>query len=188
MTKKDLRFQLKQSAGVAQEPRPLPASEDFSELWNRSSYLGAFSPLNDEPDISLWVLKALQENKPVYFPRIEDRDLVFYRFEGQTDFWESGPWGLREPKLQAIRWEPQEQKGFGLWLIPGLAFDLQGRRLGRGRGYYDRWLKKLGDWDLPVLRVGAVPDGRLLEEIPTDPWDQKVHRLWLKDRWIVCAP
>ena len=60
-------------------------------------------------------------------------------------------------------------------LVPGLAFDRSGWRLGRGGGHYDRLLPRLR---LNCVRVGVCFAGQLLDTLPVDPWDEPVD-------WIV---
>lgn len=59
-------------------------------------------------------------------------------------------------------------------LVPGLSFDRQGYRLGYGKGYYDRFLARLGPG---VLTIGLVPEALVLETLPKDPWDIPVQYL-----------
>jgi 5-formyltetrahydrofolate cyclo-ligase len=73
---------------------------------------------------------------------------------------------VREPDPGT--WERVEPGNVDLALIPGLAFDTSGRRLGRGRGYYDRLL---GDRGFRAIKAGLCPEDRLLTEIPIEPHD-----------------
>jgi len=66
-----------------------------------------------------------------------------------------------------------------LILVPGIAFDLRGRRLGRGKGYYDRWL--------PALRgktCGVAFDEQIVDDIPLEPHDVVVNCILTPTRWI----
>jgi 5-formyltetrahydrofolate cyclo-ligase len=65
-------------------------------------------------------------------------------------------------------------------LVPALAVDPQGMRLGRGGGSYDRALARLSD-ATPV--VALVYDDELLDEVPTDPWDRPVTAAVTPTRW-----
>src|ERR1700744_1569681 len=78
----------------------------------------------------------------------------------------SGKFGVREPS-SACPEIPMDQ--FNLVLVPGMAFDLQGNRLGRGRGFYDRLLTGVSG-----IKCGVCYDGQLWPEIPTEPHDAKV--------------
>jgi len=63
--------------------------------------------------------------------------------------------------------------GFDLIVVPGMAFDREGHRLGRGRGYYDRFLAKYPD----VKTIGICFDFQLLDAIPTEPHDRLVEEV-----------
>lgn len=105
----------------------------------------------------------------LYYPRMsEDGNLTFFRHE-ENDGWERGRFGIREPRIapggEGIR------KGFDLVVVPGLAFDTAGRRLGQGHGYYDRFLFALGG---TAVTVGLAFSWQLIPEVPVDVWDVPV--------------
>ena len=62
---------------------------------------------------------------------------------------------------------------FDLIVVPGMAFDRDGHRLGRGRGYYDRFLSKYPE----VKTIGICFDFQFLESIPTEPHDRRVDEV-----------
>ncbi|HEX9270892.1 MAG TPA: 5-formyltetrahydrofolate cyclo-ligase, partial [Candidatus Binatia bacterium] len=65
--------------------------------------------------------------------------------------------------------------------VPGVAFDLHGNRLGRGKGWYDRLIKKeLGEATLVALAY----DFQIVDEVPSEEWDQRVHYV-ITERSIV---
>jgi 5-formyltetrahydrofolate cyclo-ligase len=57
-------------------------------------------------------------------------------------------------------------------VVPGMAFDRQGGRLGRGAGVYDRFLARLPE---RTLRIGLIPSALLVERLPTEPHDIPMH-------------
>lgn len=71
--------------------------------------------------------------------------------------------GIFEPSADAITVSPEE---IDFAVIPGVAFDRKCRRMGRGKGFYDRLLPQVG-----CMKVGVGYDCQLLDGIPTDPWD-----------------
>lgn len=79
--------------------------------------------------------------------------------------------GVREPTA-GTRIVPIEE--LRVVLVPGVAFDLRGGRLGRGGGFYDRLLARLGP---QTIRVGVGFERRVLERLPVEPWDQLVDVL-----------
>ncbi len=85
----------------------------------------------------------------------------------------TGPYGVRHPKEEYIR--PISLKSIDLVVVPGLAFDETGNRLGRGMGYYDRFLSRLPK-DVPT--VGLAFDFQVLKDFPPlEPHDFSVSRV-----------
>jgi len=81
-----------------------------------------------------------------------------------------GPYGVPEPTQE--RFFPLE--GLDLVVVPGLAFDKKGNRLGRGKGYYDRFLRRLPH---ATPSIGLAFDSQLLSAVPTASHDVSIHRI-----------
>ena len=81
-----------------------------------------------------------------------------------------GPYGIREPVVK----KPVSFKSLDLVIVPGLAFDAHGRRLGRGKGYYDRFLQKI---PAGITAIGLAYDFQILPFIPTTDLDINVHKV-----------
>ena len=112
----------------------------------------------------------------LYYPRVTGmRTLAFYPHR-EGDGWEPGPYGIPEPSNPAGV-EPR-RSGWDIIVVPGLAFDRGGNRLGRGFGYYDRFLGGLPD---SVPRVGLAAAGQLVPEVPVDALDVPVHAVVTED-------
>ena len=88
----------------------------------------------------------------------------------------AGKFGVREPAAGCAEM-PLDQ--FDLVLVPGMAFDLSGNRLGRGRGFYDRLLEKVSG-----IKCGVGYDFQLLEKIPAEPHDAKVDFMLTPSRCV----
>ncbi|MGQ9504736.1 MAG: 5-formyltetrahydrofolate cyclo-ligase [Thermogutta sp.] len=113
-----------------------------------------------------------KDGKIVVIPWCAGDDLRLFRFRSFDEL-ERGTLGILEPKI-ALR--SQEDKLFypqdlDVILVPGLGFDRNGNRLGRGRGYYDRFLKTVSP---NVIRVGLAFECQLVEAIPVSPNDEQV--------------
>ena len=88
----------------------------------------------------------------------------------------TGQFGIREP-ADACPLIPLNRLDFVL--VPGVAFDLQGRRLGRGKGYYDRLLAEVRG-----KTCGVAFDEQIVEELPLEPHDVLVNCILTPTRWI----
>jgi 5-formyltetrahydrofolate cyclo-ligase len=81
-----------------------------------------------------------------------------------------GPYGTREPVIK----ECVDLRHLDLVIVPGVAFTKEGKRLGRGKGFYDRFLKEL---PLRTVSVGLAFDFQILPDIPATPNDVSVNKV-----------
>ena len=127
-----------------------------------------FSPLPDELDV--WpLLEKLLASKICALPAFDlaTQTYVARRIQNLISDIGGGKFGVREPAANCAEIPLAK---FDLILVPALAFDLRGNRLGRGRGFYDRLLKKATG-----IKCGVGYDFQLLETIPTEPHDVAVN-------------
>jgi 5-formyltetrahydrofolate cyclo-ligase len=120
----------------------------------------AFHPLPGEVD--LLPLMEMISGKCWVFPRVDGTDLTLHRWSPQSS-WTKGAFGIREP--DPLSWPHISPGEVDLALIPGLAFDRLGNRLGRGKGFYDRFLASQG---FTGLKIGVGP---LIDRVPVEPHD-----------------
>jgi len=131
----------------------------------RITRIGAFWPFGSEID-----LRAAVSAHPEwlwFFPRVASTQPP--RLAWGTEPLEKGQWGLMEPAL-AQHFLPPVQ----LLLVPGLAFDDEGYRIGYGRGFYDVLLAKLSE---AVITVGVGFETQMHLPVPVDPHDWPVQAL-----------
>ena len=102
--------------------------------------------------------------KALLLPRCEASDIMTARQVDSPSQLAPGAYGVMEPSEACEVVSPQE---IDLILVPGVAFDRRGGRLGQGGGYYDRFLA-----ETPALRVGICHDFALLERVPTQAHDR----------------
>lgn len=114
--------------------------------------------------------------RPVFWPRLVGDTLEFRRSAPQ-DLRPVGRHGLLEPV------DGTRLAGAGdgvVFLVPGLAFDRAGTRLGRGAGMYDRALS-----DFPsAVRIGVACEARVRASLPADPWDVPMHLVVTESRLL----
>ena len=128
-----------------------------------------FSPLNDEVQIAP-LADLLAQDYRVVLPRVGDRadgtpEMEFFDYAPQT--MASGAYGIIEPQGG----EPCRAEEIDLMVVPGVAFTREGVRLGRGKGYYDRYLSHEG---FRAYTVGVCYACQLLQELPAEEHDRRV--------------
>jgi 5-formyltetrahydrofolate cyclo-ligase len=87
-----------------------------------------------------------------------------------------GKFGVREPVIEAMEVPPGE---VDLIVLPGVAFDKECYRLGRGRGFYDQWLLAL-----PGSKIGVGFDHQLLDRVPREPHDVQLDGVIVPSRSV----
>ena len=117
--------------------------------------------------------QVLRDGKIVVLPRIDkvSKSLRLHRVDSHADLVD-GVWGIREPRADAPLVDITE---IDMVLMPGLAFDRAGNRLGYGAGYYDRLLAPVAHHK-PV-RVAAAFDCQVVDAVPVGPADQPFDML-----------
>jgi 5-formyltetrahydrofolate cyclo-ligase len=109
---------------------------------------------------------SLEQGKRVVVPVLEQgKKTMAHALIESLDGLVDGPWGLVQPDLaKATLLEKQEE--IDLVVVPGIAFDRRGHRIGFGGGFYDRFLA-----NLQVVKVGLCYDDLILQGIPNEPHD-----------------
>jgi len=138
------------------------------DFWKLAQTVLLFAPLPDEVDVWPLVTTALAEGKTVALPRFEARKNYYVAalVSNLEHDLVTETFGIREPAPHCAE---IPQSTIQVALVPGLAFDPAGRRLGRGKGFYDRLLREFGG-----LKCGVALDGQIVAEIPTEPHDVRM--------------
>lgn len=129
--------------------------------------LAAYAAFKEEPVLTPLLNEWLAAGKKLYLPRFV-LECGCYQMVAVTDLQcdcVSGKYGIAEPYPELP--EAEELMDGTLWLIPGVAFDNNGNRLGRGCGYYDRLLQRHPGG----FTAGVCRECQILPEIPAMEWD-----------------
>lgn len=108
-------------------------------------------------------IESWEKTKNVFLPRVNGNDIEILRYDRDNIF--VGAFGIEEPAGNNIF----DMKEIDLAIIPGIAFDKTGNRIGRGKGYYDRLL--VGS---DIVTIGIGYDCQLVDQIPVEPHDVSV--------------
>ncbi len=136
--------------------------------WDGSDIVLLYYPLADEVDVTSLMAEGRAGGKTVLLPAVVGDDLELRVYDGDESL-RTGAFGIKEP----LGREYTDYDSIGLVLVPGLAFDKEGHRLGRGRGYYDRLLPRLSH----ARRVGVCFPFQIVESVPIEAHDQRVDEV-----------
>lgn len=141
----------------------LCAAVAASPLWRSAPAVGLYFARPDEPDVGPLLAEALGSGRLVAVPRWNASAYQWARVQRLPEDCRPGRFGILEPRPESPSVPPD---ALDLVLVPGVAFDARGRRLGRGGGFYDRLLAGHRG-----ARVGVCFDGQLVAELPAEPHD-----------------
>jgi 5-formyltetrahydrofolate cyclo-ligase len=169
MTKAELRkTAAKRRQGMTDEVRAkasaLIAQRLFSlKEWKKASSVFLYCGSGDEVQTDVVIDRALSEGKKVALPRvISDSEMVFIEITSMEEL-VTGTYGIREPEDtgEYAKYSPD------LILVPCVGADRKGRRIGHGRGYYDRYLQDMKD----ILKICPAYECQIVERLVTEDTD-----------------
>ena len=131
----------------------------------KADYVLMYHSLPDEVDTHSALDQLLAMGKKVLLPKVvSDTEMTIHEYTGQNSLKPSEPYGILEPttsELSIINCQ------LSIAIVPGMAFDKQGHRLGRGKGYYDRFLSQIPN----IYKIGVCFPFQMLESIPSESTD-----------------
>lgn len=150
-------------------------------VWQQAGAILGYGPLADEPDISTLLEEAWRAQKTVALPRFDSLAQSYVaclvRHAGALV---PGRFGVREPDADCPVISLNQ---LDLILVPGVAFDLTGHRLGRGKGFYDRLLAGVYGH-----KCGVAFDAQIVATVPAESHDVLVNSILTPTRWHPCPP
>jgi 5-formyltetrahydrofolate cyclo-ligase len=159
-----------------------------SSWWREADEVLAFLAMPGEPDPEAVVAAGRAGGRTVAVPVIVAGEIAFRVVAGSPDGLPRDAWGIPQPDPGWPAWSPGTAASRVLMVTPGLAFDPAGHRLGRGRGYYDRFLVRLRA--VPGIRATVVAfclDEQVMDAVPHGDSDQPVDAI-VTDRRVLRAP
>ncbi len=168
---------------------PDEAEEASNSLWiqlkeeaffKKSRRIAAFCSTGTEIDTMPLLAKILSSGKELYLPKT-DPDQIAMEFHSVTDLKTlvPGSFKILEPAAGKIL----SPKKIDLILVPGLAFDNRGHRLGYGQGYYDRYLKLIGSG---CVILGVAYSFQIIDKTPITDRDIPVNAVLTEKYILLC--
>lgn len=139
-----------------------------------SSKILLYHSLPDELSTQL-IIKKLYDEKELYLPRVNGVNLEILPYTPSS--LKTGSFNIKEPAGNNII----NIADINLVVVPGVAFDLHGNRIGRGKGFYDRLLN-----DTSAIKIGICYDCQIINYIPNEPHDIKMNIIISDKRIIYC--
>jgi len=131
-------------------------------------HIATFASIGNEINLAEFAAETIRRGAKIYYPRFNKKNTNYDLACVQGDSFElvTGYMGILEPKADNDVVDDYIKQNELLWLVPGIAFDKHGNRLGRGRGFYDRLLKGANG-----VKVGIAYDWQIVDNVPMDSAD-----------------
>ena len=173
MDKKELRLQIatlkKQHSTAERWAASLEIEHRVmaSSLWKEAQVVLLYHALPDEVSTAVLMEVGKKEGKLVLLPVVVGGELELRMYEG-PEAMRKGAFGILEPTGEVF--PPVRYGEIQLAIVPGVAFDQDGHRLGRGKGYYDKLLPRL----MCTFKMGICWSFQCLQHIPAEAHDVKM--------------
>ena len=146
-------------------------------------YAAVYAAMGNEIDLSEFTLKVARNDITLCYPKFNREKLEYelVAVSGPGEKLVKGYMGVPEPKTNREILDTKKNYQDLLWLIPGIAFDKKGSRLGRGMGYYDRLLK-----DTKSIKIGVAYDWQVIDRVPVSSEDVSMDYVITETRHLDC--
>lgn len=148
---------------IAEQSSKVVAAVEQMPSFQSAKTVLIYYPTHNEVDL-LSLIKRYKKEKTFLFPVVHRKTMTACPYEGNAKM-HRGKFNIPEPTTEPYVGD------IDLILVPGVGFDKRGNRLGRGGGYYDKFITRLGR---KTLLVGVGYDFQLEEEVPANRWDKRL--------------
>ncbi|WP_395374974.1 5-formyltetrahydrofolate cyclo-ligase [Marinicella sp. W31] len=142
-----------------------------SSVWHQAQHIGIYLAINAEVDLDT----LSQHNKSLYIPATQDHRMQFHRYDAQTQL-QTGPFQITQPEFKPEYVEPH----LDLCLLPLVAFNRKGHRLGMGGGFYDRYFAN----NRQTVLAGVAFAVQEQPQLPLEDWDVKLQHIFTEQEHI----
>lgn len=154
-----------------------------SKYYKEAENIFIYISYDSEIDTSEIIDKAFKDGKKIYVPRTEFETRLMDAVEITSfDNLIKSSYGILEPSIEDSHINPNE---LDLIVVPGVAFDRNGGRMGYGAGFYDRYFKKINKDNIKrIVKLALAYDFQVLEEVPMNVQDVPVDFIITEKEFI----
>lgn len=154
------------------------------EEFKRAKTVLLYASFRSEVGTAGIIREALEAGKRVLLPKVESDELELYEIKGARGL-SRGYMGIPEPEAAG---KPEDILSAGAVIVPGVAFDTLGGRLGYGKGFYDRLLSRRGERSKDIPLVGLAYEVQIYgEKLPVTAGDVPMDKIVTEERIIVAG-
>jgi 5-formyltetrahydrofolate cyclo-ligase len=178
LDKEQLRKQMKRKRkSLSSEEKKLKDQSIYKQVISDKDYIAAdsvflFLSFGSEINTNIIIQNALDHNKRVFLPKVVGENIELFEVENFENLKRS-KYGILEPNAHCKR---IDNCGIDFILMPGLAFDQSGGRVGYGGGFYDRYISSLPK-DEEIAKVAIAYDFQIVDHVPMSKYDIPVDRI-----------
>ena len=149
------------------------------DVFTHAKHIAAYIPMRHEIDITPLLHEILKTQKKLSIPKcLPNFQMNFKQIHNLEEDLQSGAYGILEPKGYLLS---ADYDTIDLVIVPALAVDIHGYRLGHGGGYYDRFLKEHGH---KMLKCTLIYEDMLLQDLPCEPHDACMDVILTQERIV----
>ena len=151
-----------------------------SDIYNKSKKIFTYVSFGSEVDTKGFIEYALSDNKEIYVPKSDkvNKEMIAIKINSLSNM-NVDNWGILEPKDVD---KNKIGKEFDLIIMPGVAFDRYGNRIGYGGGYYDKYISQIEDLS---NRISLAYDFQVVKSIESETHDIKVNGIITNNEFII---
>lgn len=170
-TKQEIREQLKKVRKRLEDSDWKQATDKITEkviqsdAFREATDIFCYMSIANEVGTTGIIEEAWRLGKEVWMPKVSGTDMDFYQVQSLEEL-RTGAFGVPEPSGEGEKASAED----GLMIVPGVAFDREGHRIGYGKGYYDQYIRR----HPAVITMGIAFDFQLMEKIPVEEQDENV--------------
>ena len=164
----------------------IDASRAISDKVIASSYfveaksIGCYLSINEEVNTEFLIKVIMDSDKSLFLPKVQADATINFIHTNKNTKYSKNQFGIKEPMGN----KDHATKDIDLILVPLVAFDIEGNRIGMGGGYYDKKFQDLGHDDKKPILIGIAFNCQQFKKIQSDKWDVSLRHVFTESGCI----